>query len=717
MPPAPASDDRRDTYRVELPPGVAFVRSPVGTLALRDLSGGGGAVILPDGPGSPLTMLPARVSLPGAEPFTAELQVVRVTREAQALRLGARFRGLGAEALRALADFLAREVRRRRDDPARLTAEETPVVVGNPALVAATLKRHALRARRLLVALDGKIRLPLRLRIDAIVREDGPPRLRARILGSRAGLERDRAYTFLLPGASAMCVFSSRVLALEEDAAILALPTELKQTGFRASSRVELAPERRLRVSLTDPRGSGQVVDGAVRDLGLGGLSLELERQRVVLFPGDRLRGLALHLPDGTILADAVVRSLLPGEPGGSTACGIELVEFADPRDAARWRRFAFGAVHPRLTPLDVTQAEASWRILEASRYVALWTPDEDRAHLRRRYLGAWSGADEAVGRAFVIEGERGPAGLSAGNLVYPGTWMLHHLAIGEEQPTPAANQRALTYAHELISGLLGSLRGGSALEHFVIYLEAGKRWNDRLYGEFAARSYGADRLLYSRFEVLRRATADPRGTEPEPGAPEIVPATPALWEALAARAAATLSPLERAAYALDGPQIDLAAFTEACARVGYERRRAAYVALDDRGDGACDGRPLAAIVVETGDEGANVFGLLNACWLVPLGDRPLDAGTARALLRRAIAHYRAAGKRTFLLFAPAREGGEDGAPEAPPAGFADPLARASSPLGFEPVSHAVRWLAHRDVIPAWTAYLDELLRGLGATS
>jgi hypothetical protein len=87
------------------------------------------------------------------------------------------------------------------------------------------------------------------------------------------------------------------------------------------------------------------------------------------------------------------------------------------------------------------------------------------------------------------------------------------------------------------------------------------------------------------------------------------------------------------------------------------------------------------------------VFGLLNTCRIIWMSPAPAEVMPAirERLLAMAVWFFRSLGTRTFLLF------DEQEDPEA--------LA-----LGFEPISPALRWLAHRDVIPVWAAYLREML-------
>jgi hypothetical protein len=165
-----------------------------------------------------------------------------------------------------------------------------------------------------------------------------------------------------------------------------------------------------------------------------------------------------------------------------------------------------------------------------------------------------------------------------------------------------------------------------------------------------------------------------------------VVSSSPALLATLARQLSVTVPAIERRALALDEAVLDLESFTSACAGHDHQRRRECLFAL-------VGGIPAAALIAESGGEGVNLFGLFNSCRIVPLGDGPPSAAVERALLAAAVDHYRRAGKESFLLFADV-----EASLELP------------SSLGFEAISAGLRWIAHRDVVPAWAAYLESLL-------
>jgi hypothetical protein len=464
----------------------------------------------------------------------------------------------------------------------------------------------------------------------------------------------------------------------------LALPEEVRQAGSRLSRRVDLGPAVAA-VSTPHPRLPGARVGGAIRDAADRGMSFAVSPEHG-LFPGDRLSRLRLELPGRTLEARAVVRGLSDGDVPGGATCGVELIAFATRAQADAWRAFVFGRQHPGIVDGN-GRADAAWELLEDSKYVELWTPPAARPHVRCEYVRSWQAADPEVGHSVLLERQRGAVGMVAGSVVTPRSWVLHHLACEGRGETDARTPLASSF--EVISAILHRLQAETDLEHFLIYLERGKRWNERLYGDFAARYFDPEKIEVRPLEVFRRATARP--LPPIAAAVEVVGPDPALVARLAERLAATTTALERQALALDEDGLDLRAFSEAYRRSGQERRRDLFFAVEG-------GEARAALIADSGGEGVNIFGLLNTCRIVGLCDDGPSPVVRHALLRRAVEHYRAQGKHHFLLF-------EDTESDDAPAR-----------LGYERVSGGLRWIAHRDVIPAWAAYLEGLLAAGGAS-
>jgi hypothetical protein len=551
--------------------------------------------------------------------------------------------------------------RRQDEDPpgdlGRLIAPDRSVRVASPLLIRNLLDE----ATGSMTVAGGTLARPLRLRPLGLAFEGGRRVLRARREDvSRLGTE--TIYSFLLHGGASVVAFESRCLRESAVELTLAVPDEVRLTGFRRSRRVTVAGAR---VSVA----SGEVLDASA-----GGLAVRRSGADQ-LHPGQRL-SLAVELPGQILHAQAVVRNVAPRHRSGLPAVGLELVAFAD-GGARAWRRFVFRQTHPRVS-LVRGRAREDWALLEASRYVELWTDPAARADLRHRHRLAWEAPDPGAGAMLQVERDGRPVGTVSATLVYPRCWMFHHLA--RDPGASQQSQSPLRDACELIVGLIDHMAHESDLATFVIYLEEAKRWNERLYFDFARNYWDPSRLSLTALQVYRRQTATAAPAGPVP----VVPATRALLDRLSAALARTTSALVRTALGLDGA-LDLRSFSEDCARRGHERGRRIFFAGG------------AALVADSGDEGVNIFGLLNGCRLFALGEETPTAAEREALLGQAVSHYRALGKRHFLLFDQIGDGDGDGdgAPER---------------MGFERVSAGLCWIAAREVLPAWSAYLEALI-------
>lgn len=687
--------ERRSSYRLPLEPGQAVVRFFEGPpVELRDLSASGASLVV-RGPGTQKASLPpVEIDLGDGETIVTQPEVVTIRAfEPGVLHLGARWGALAPDQLRKLSRFITREFQRRNSDPARLLDSSRALTVTNPLFIRNLLGQRGPSASVISV-IDRNLRLGAQLRVEDVTFQEGRRVIRARFVGDDApALSGDQPYEFVLQSAGAVTVFESRCLDQIGADVTLALPEEVRQASSRDSRRIDVSdPATPLHVSFAHPRLAGERIAGEVFNVAAGGLSFRVPRDKHGLFPGDRLADFRIQLPsDACLVAQAGVRSIADRDRPDFFSCGVQLTFTSQP-DRECWRRFVFDRMHPNLVDGNGL-ADSAWDLLEASKYVELWTAPQAREHVRGAYLASWQASPSEIGHSLVLRRQERSVGLSAGSVIYPRGWLLHHLA--RDGRGDAQNQAPLRDASELISGILHRLKTETDFQFFLIYLERGKRFNERLYIDFADRYFDKSKLLIKSMEVFRRSVdvASPATADAAASAVDIVNATPQLLAILAHQLAATCSPIEIDALALDRERLDLAGFTQFCAQRGYERRRDLFFAVND-------GQLEAALIAESGGEGVNLFGLLNSCRIVPLGpDRPSQA-CREALLRRAIAHYRDAGKKTFLLF------------EDPGAGD-----EAPARLGFELISGGLQWIAHRDVLPAWAAYLDGLLASTPAPS
>ena len=285
-----------------------------------------------------------------------------------------------------------------------------------------------------------------------------------------------------------------------------------------------------------------------------------------------------------------------------------------------------------------------------------------------------------------MLREESRSTGTFATSRLYPKTWLLHSLGVDKDaRRRPGA---VLDLARELYAAMLRLLKGETQGRFFALFVQKDKRWTDLLYGGFV-RTLPLDApSVYDEYLLYKCRTED---------APVPLPADAARWSVreadpeelarIARRLRGLLTPIEIEAYAYGEDEIDLRSFSDEDP-AGLRRR--VLVARDAEG-------PAAALVLETGSEGINVFGLLNSCrifFLRAAHDRAEVKAVCGALLAAAREAYRALDVREFIVFA-----------------THEAMAEAAFERGSCLIAEGVRWVASSELLQAWTSYIDEVLQ------
>ncbi len=605
--------------------------------------------------------------------------------------VGVRFHELGQAGIGSLSRFLVERYLEQRSSPVhRCLHSARSLVHSGAGRVQRLLGYHLLDRGVPFEAYAGDDALGVRLRGRSLAAAGNGQILVAEVLeGEAERLEPGRQYSFVFRGAGAISLFTAVVEEVTAESLRLRLPERVHQGGFRSSPRTRLDVEQGLEAVLHHPRIAGRVLRKPVLDIGGGGLSFPLDPEHDFLAPGDRIDEFELNLPGLEIRARAGLRGISRQQDSDELSCGLELLDFPRQADRETWNHFVFHASHRRLRLGDRRSVDSVWAVLENSGYTALVDPDLRRHH-RRRFFRAWRAQADcnALGRHFLLSAGANRIGTVAASSIYPDTWLVHHLGIARRS-REARSLSVLALAREMYSGMIYILQH-MARPYFLSYFDADKDFNDLIYSRFLANYPDADHFLYDRFS-LYKCRPDPDAADGPPAAGvQVAPADPVQRELIGRHLVERLPAIEVDAFRLDPDRIDLQAFRDRCRRQGYQRDRALFAAQRA-------GRLRAALIAETGDEGTNIFGLLNRCWLVPLdAAATADRGLLEALLRCAHAHYAAAGKPEFVLL-----------------GRGDEPAELLGELGYEHRAAGRRWLARREILPPWRSYLEQTLQML----
>jgi hypothetical protein len=667
---------------------------PGASAAIRilDLSAGGGRLLVPPDLADLLERVAVHFELGTCPPFRGRVSAVWEKGERQRLQpVGVRFHELGQVGLGSLSRFLVERYLEQRSSPVRRCLRSARSFVHTGAgRVRRLLGYHLLDRCVPFEAYAGDEALGVRLRGRSLSEDGSGQVLLAEVLdGEAERLEPGRRYSFVFRVAGALSLFPAVVERVASGNLRLRLPERIHQGGFRSSPRTRLAVEQGLTAVLHHPRIAGRVLHKPILDIGGGGLSFPLDPERDLLAPGDRIDELELNLPGSEIRARAGLRGISRQVDGDELHCGLELLDFPRQADREAWNRFVFHASHSRLRLGDRRTVDSVYQVLENSGYTDLVDPDL-RRHQRRRFFRAWSAQADcnALGRHFLLVAGANRIGTVAASSVYPDTWLVHHLGIDRRSPE-VRSLSVLDLAREMYSGMIYILQY-MARPYFLSYFDADKDFNDLIYSRFLANYPEAAHFLYDRFR-LYKCRPDPGAADAAPAAGvRVSPADPLQRQRIGQHLVERLPAIEVDAFRLDPERIALQAFRDRCSQQGIQRERALFAA--ERG-----GCLRVALIAETGDEGTNIFGLLNRCWLVPLDAAAMaDRDLLAALLRRVQAHYAAAGKPEFVLL-----------------GRGDEPAELLAGLGYEHRADGLRWLARREILAPWRSYLEQTLQML----
>jgi hypothetical protein len=654
------------------------------SVPVLDVSGDGASLFLPQ-EALGQSRLPTVLHLNGQRSFGADLEFVRrASHDTDRVEVGVRFRGLSHEAWHDLGQFLIAEFLRRQRRLERLSTTAGPLLrVRDEARIAGILRLHGVLQGRRLSVYRGDQPLPARLRLDAIAPQMAHLETTSDLENV---LEEDASYSFLLPGSGAAILFSATAQRCRGHAVTLSFPAEMLQGGFRDSLRLPTRQGEGVLVSFPHHRTDGLRRARLAQDVSDQGLSFPLEAGQDLLLPGDRLEDLRVELPTGAVSTLAVVRSIAPRDGAPGLTCGIELLDFEGAADQRRWERYVFSKAHPRTLDEGPDLAGMAWEMLDSSGYLDLWTRAEDRERLERRFHATWTWPAAVPSHLLVLREQSRATGTVATNRLYPKTWLLHSL--GVDKDARRRHGAVLDLARELYAALFRLVKGETEGRFFALFVQKDKRWTDLLYGGFI-RTLPADApSLFDEYVLYKCRTED----EPAP-----LPTDAVRWSVgradrgelarIARQLRGLLTPLEIEAYSYGEDEIDLGAFS-AEDPAGFRRR--VLVARDEEG-------PLAALVLESGSEGLNVFGLLNSCrifFLRELHDRAEVKGICGALLAAARGAYRALDVREFIVFV-----------------THEAMAEAARERGAYLISDGVRWVASCELLQPWTTYIDEVLQ------
>jgi hypothetical protein len=625
--------------------------------------------------------------------------------------VGVRFEDSTGVVLAEVAEFLATAIQ-----PATSLAELAEAAQsGRPevrAIDPAVLARIALRGRgRLFRVADGDgIGHPEYLSVQA-AGGDGPVTLLALPPGGGrwAPPACDLLVTLVSEGYRSLILLRAMLCAGSWPARLLPVCAALVRR--RTGDRLRLGESDLVEARIVHPLLPGRTVVRPVRDIGEGGLCLEGDVRSDVLSPGMFLPEVEVALPDGTRVDMSVsLRSVRPraDRPGHLYGLRIDAV-----RPLEAWDRFFMERLAPAMRPLEAGEVPMAWELFDRTGYLR-----EKASELilpqRRPFLRAWSRLANAkpLGMGFVVRDRESPRGVVFRTQVYPGTWLLHQLALDLRSPTVAVSKASL--AGQIYRGVVHLCYRLPELRHTLIVYNAENPWSRYAYDDFLALAADEDAFSLEHLRIVEKpvdrgdagedggtagaqaraadtpgavdglaATPDSRGPGPADAPTLVRPFAEADRSAVEEAARKTIPPAAREALGLEPLDPDLGDLGRLFLEQGLHRRRVVLVAERD-------GCMLGAAIVDSASPGINIFGLLDAVTLLPAAPGTSDWSWTGPLLAAVEERRRTEGAASVVALLPADW----------------PV--ACLPPGFAPVAPVRRWIARRSLLPDYLTYLDE---------
>ncbi|PTL81560.1 hypothetical protein [Vitiosangium sp. GDMCC 1.1324] len=417
-------------------------------------------------------------------------------------------------------------------------------------------------------------------------------------------------------------------------------------------------------------------------DVSFNGLCLRGSAEDLV-FPGLLLQPIELWGDgDEPILLRGEVRFV--GDKDGQRVFGLQVTP-CTPLDESRWVRLVSLALCPS-TRGGEALLEPLWELFVDSGYFNL--AGKTTAHfeaLRSSFLET-SHCAAHLPRLFcqtVWPSERGVEATLSSVRPYRHSWLVHQLA--KRPGKPAQEVPPGQILRDIHVRTLEHAQSDPDFRWLVAYVESTVPLIERVHMVYAQAHAASGEALLMPVRLMDVNCDEPSGLPPRGF--ELGPARFEEKALLAEEIARTRPACYVDALDLSRERLELRDTAAAWRAAGLERERHILVARRN-------GVPVAAIILELGQPGTNLFRLLDAARLFPLALEGPDAYVA--LLDEARAWYARRGRTSFVLL---REDGDDG--------YA-----AAARLHDEPAAKPCLWLLSARLLPEFLEYVSEATVG-----
>ncbi len=471
-------------------------------------------------------------------------------------------------------------------------------------------------------------------------------------------------------------------LELREERLVTPLPKRMWQVRHRWHRRAPAPAGLRARFHhpLWNELG---VLEREAVDLSFAGLALRNLPEDLV-FPGLVLQEIEVETAEGECIRLRGEVRYVADRHQEARVCGLQVTP-CTPLDEARWMHLVSQALCPT-TRGSGELLEPLWQLYIDSGYFNLAGKSAEYfEELRASFIEVGRSA-ERLPRLFcqtVWPSERGVEATFSAMRPYRHGWMLHQLAKRLGKPTPTRNPAQVL--RDIHVRTLEHAQSDPDFRWLVAYAEATVPLVERLHLRFAQAHVRTGDALLMPVRMMDVYCDEPSGLPAD--AFQIGPASHEEKQRLVEEIARTRPASYVDALDFTRDRLELRGVAAAWREGGLERERHILVARRD-------GVALAALVLELGHLGTNLFRLLDAARLFPLAPEGREAYVA--LLDEARRWYARRGRSSFLFL---REEEDDGT-------------LAAARMHDDPGTRPRLWLLSAKRVPEFLEYLNEATVG-----
>ncbi len=407
--------------------------------------------------------------------------------------------------------------------------------------------------------------------------------------------------------------------------------TRVRKRQFR---RIGVEPG--LRISFDHPVCLGVNIEREVIEISNTGLSFRSTPDEDLLHPG-MVIGEAWVLDTESEIEVTLRVQRLGADVRGESFCGVA-VEPRNRQDRDAWLELVNRNLNPN-TRVGGTWSRRTWALFSESGYFRL--SGKTPAHfsgLRRHFatLSRRLDANPEAGCQVVWPSERGIEASLSLTKVYTGTWLAHQLArMPGETPVNVDGPRVM---RDIFLRGFEHAQQDPLLRWVIGYSEENVSWMRHVEHAFTRRAAGPEEGGVWPFRLMEWRGAIPmrrRATDLTIG-----PADPADVEGMVAHVRATRPKPYVEALDFTSDRFDMTSFSSRMSEAGIRRQRVVLAAR--KGD-----HLLAAAVLEVGEQGANLFRLVDSVRLFAL--EPAGVSAYGDLLIAAMGWFEARGSDAFV--------------------------------------------------------------------